>query len=371
MSNNAITIPPEMIPADGRFGSGPSKVRQEAVERLREAAPSILGTSHRQPRVRSIVGRIRAGLADFFPLPDGYEIALGNGGATLFWEAAGHCLIQRRSAHAVFGEFSSKFAAAVRAMPFLDEPAVVESEPGTHPELGPVDGVDLYALTHCETSTGVAMPVTRPAGDGLVAVDATSAAGGLPFEPSACDAYYFSPQKAFASEGGLWVALLSPAALDRIAASTSSGRYIPVMLDLATAVENSRKDQTYNTPSVATLFLMAEQIDWMNAQGGLAWAAKNCAEKAEHLYSWADAAPYAQPFVQDPGQRSSVVCTIDLDPSVPADAVTSTLRAHGVLDTEAYRKLGRNQLRVAVFPAVERGDVEQLTATIDYIVERL
>ena len=346
-------------------------MRQEAVERLAAAAPSLLGTSHRRPAVKDQVRRIRQGLAEFFSLPDGYEVALGNGGATLFWDSAVYSLIRRRSAHAVFGEFSSKFAKAAAAAPFLEQPAVAESEPGTFPPLEPVDGVDLYALTHSETSTGVAMPVIRPAYDALVAVDATSAAGGMSFDPNEVDAYYFSPQKSFASEGGLWLALLSPAAIERIGEIAASERSVPASLDLAVALDNSRSDQTYNTPAVATLFLMAEQIEWMNAQGGLAWAAKDCTAKADHIYRWAESSDYATPFVADPAARSTVVCTIDLDDTVSADDVSKVLRANDILDTEAYRKLGRNQLRFAVFPAIDAEDVEQLTASTDYVVNAL
>jgi phosphoserine aminotransferase len=365
-----IVIPADLRPADGRFGSGPSKVDQAAVQRLAEVAPTLLGTSHRRPAVKGQVRRIREGLAGYFALPDGYEVVLGNGGATLFWDAAGHALIRERSAHAVFGEFSQKFAKAVAAMPWLKDPAVVESDYGDHPVLEPVDGVDLYALTHCETSTGVAMPISRP-GPGLVAVDATSGAGGLRFDPADVDAYYFSPQKAFASDGGLWIAVLSPAAIERIEQVAGTGRYIPTMLDLATALDNSRKDQTYNTPPVATLFLMAEQVDTLNARGGLGAVADDCAAKAGHIYTWAEASDYATPFVSDPAKRSNVVCTVDLDETVSADTVSAVLRANGILDTEAYRKLGRNQLRMAVFPAVTRPDVEALTACIDYTVARL
>lgn len=370
MTTPEISIPAELRPLDGRFGSGPSKVRQEAVERLAEAAPGLLGTSHRKPAVKGQVRRLREGLSGFFGLPDGYEVALGNGGATLFWEIAVFSLIERRSAHAVFGEFSSKFAKAAKAAPFLDEPVIVESQPGTHPTLQAVDGVDLYALTHSETSTGVAMPIQRPA-DGLVAVDATSAAGGMAFDVGETDAYYFSPQKSFASEGGLWLALLSPLAIERAERIKAGDRHLPALLDLALAVENSRQDQTYNTPSIATVFLMAEQVDWMNRQGGLAWAAKDCAAKAGHVYDWADARDWASPFVVEPDQRSQVVCTVDLDEAIPADQVCAVLRANGILDTDAYRKLGRNQLRIAVFPAVDHADVERLTAAIDHVAGRL
>ncbi|HUH08775.1 MAG TPA: phosphoserine transaminase [Egibacteraceae bacterium] len=361
-----IVIPPHLLPADGRFGSGPSKIRPQAVASLASAAPGLLGTSHRKPAVKSQVRRIREGLAAFFDLPDSYEVALGNGGSTLFWDLACYSLIQRRSAHAVFGEFSSKFAKAAQDAPFLESPLVVSAEPGTCASLNPVDDVDLYALTQCETSTGVAMPVERPAADGLVAVDATSAAGGMGVDPSQFDVYYFAPQKCFASEGGLWVALLSPAAVERVEQVRGSGRYIPTMLDLHTALDNSRKDQTYNTPSISTLFLMGEQIDWMNAQGGLAWASKACAAKSAVVYDWAEASDYATAFVAAAGERSTVVCTIDLDESVSADAVNAALRAHGILDIDAYRKLGRNQLRIAVYPAVDLADVELLVGAIDF-----
>ncbi len=366
-----ITIPVDLLPADGRFGSGPSKVRQEAVAALAQAAPGLLGTSHRRPAVKDQVRRVRAGLHEFFSLPDGYEVVLGNGGATLFWDVAVFSLIEQRSAHAVFGEFSSKFAKAAAAAPFLDQPQIFEAEPRTYPTVEPVEGVDLYGLTHSETSTGVAMPVLRPAYDALVTVDATSAAGGMAFDPAEVDAYYFSPQKSFASEGGLWLALLSPAALDRIGAIKQSGRHIPAMLDLSIAIDNSRSDQTYNTPAIATLFLMAEQIEWMNAQGGLDWAAKGCAAKADAIYGWAERADYARPFVTDPAARSTVVCTVDLDTSISADEVSDVLRSNGVLDTEGYRKLGRNQLRFAVFPAIDGDDVQRLIQSVDYVAEAL
>jgi phosphoserine aminotransferase len=372
MSADRITLPADLRPADGRFGSGPSKVPQDAVDRLAAAGSSLLGTSHRRPAVKDLVRRLREGLSVFFGLPDGYEVGLGNGGATLFWDIAAHCLVRERSAHAVFGEFSSKFADASRTAPFLADPIVVEAEPGDHPELGPVDGVDAYALTHCETSTGVAMPIRRVGeGASLVLVDGTSAAGGIPFDPPECDAYYFSPQKGFASEGGLWVALLSPAAIERSAELRAAGRYTPTMLDLGTALDNSRQDQTYNTPAIATLFLMVEQTERMVAAGGLDAVASRCAAKAGHVYRWAEASDYATPFVQDPAKRSPVVCTVDLAEAVASDDVCAALRANGIVDIEPYRKLGRNQLRIAAFPAVEHADVERLTAAVDYVAEQV
>jgi phosphoserine aminotransferase len=364
-------VPDGLRPRDGRFGSGPSKIRQEAVASLAAAAPTYLGTSHRQPRVRSVVGRIRAGLAELFELPAGYEVALGNGGSTLFWDMATFSLIRRRSQHLVFGEFSAKFAAAVTAAPHLDEPEVIASPFGSHPDPRPDPAVDLYALTHNETSTGVAMPVRRPAGaDGLVCVDATSAAGGLPVDAREFDVYYFAPQKSFASDGGLWLALLSPAAVERVG-EVAAGRFVPAMLDLGLALEQSRADQTLNTPALATLFLLLEQLDWLNQQGGLAWAAKRCQESAGILYGWAEASDYASPFVTDPAKRSQTVATIDLDPGVGAAAVCRALRANGILDTEPYRRLGRNQLRIAMYPAVDPADLDTLTRAIDWLVARI
>ena len=366
-----ITIPAELRPADGRFGSGPSKVRPEAVAALAAAAPGYLGTSHRQSGVRSVVRRVREGLATLFDLPEDYEVVLGNGGSTAFWDALAFGLVESRSRHYVFGEFSSKCAAAVRAAPHLHEPEVIEADPGAHPEHVPSDAADLYALTHNETSTGVAMPVRRVSPQGLTAVDATSAAGGLPVDPADFDVYYFAPQKCFASDGGLWIALCSPAALDRIASISRSGRYVPASLDLSIAVDNSRKDQTNNTPALATLFLLAEQIDWMLSNGGLEWTVGRCARSADILYSWAEASEVATPFVEAPAQRSNVVGTIDFAETVDAKELAAVLRANGVVDTEPYRKLGRNQLRIAMYPAIEPGDVEQLTRCVDYVVERL
>jgi phosphoserine aminotransferase len=364
-------LPDRLRPRDGRFGSGPSKVRPEAVAALAAAAPGYLGTSHRQAGVRSVVARVRAGLGELFDLPAGYEVALGNGGATLFWDLATFSLIRRRSQHLVFGEFSAKFAAAAAAAPHLDEPQVIASPYGSHPQARPDPAVDLYALTHNETSTGVAMPVRRPAGaGGLVCVDATSAAGGLPVDPREFDVYYFAPQKALGGDGGLWLALLSPAAIER-AEAIAAGRWMPATLSLASALQQSRADQTLNTPALATLFLVAHQLDWLNGQGGLAWAAKRCEESAGIVYGWAEASGYATPFVADPAMRSHTVATVDLDPAVDAAAVSRALRANGIVDTEPYRKLGRNQLRVGMFPAVDPADLETLTKAIDWLVARL
>jgi phosphoserine aminotransferase len=369
-----IRIPPSLLPSDGRFGCGPSKVRPEAVAALSAAAPSYLGTSHRRDGVRSVVGRIRTGLSSLFALPDGYEVVLANGGTTAFWDVAAACLIDRQSQHVAFGEFSSRFASVAAAAPHLQEPEVIESAAGTHPSPVGRVGVDLYALTQNETSTGVAMPVTRPEGadqGSLVAVDATSAAGGLRVDISQADAYYFAPQKCFASDGGLWIAILSPAAIERAERVSGSGRWVPATLDLRTAIANSRLDQTYNTPALATLFLLAGQLEWMLAGGGLEWAASRSDRSAEHLYGWAESSSYASPFVAKPDERSHVVGTIDLDPSVDAEAVCLVLRLNGIVDTEPYRKLRRNQLRVAMFPAIEPDDVAALTACVDHVVERL
>ncbi len=368
-----IQIPADLKPADGRFGAGPSKVRPAAVSALAEVTTSYLGTSHRQKPVRDQVARLRRALAEFFALPEGYEVVLGNGGTTAFWEVATFGLIRDWAQLAAFGEFGGKFAKAVKDAPFLAEPTIRRSEPGTAPGLVPEAGVDTYCTPHNETSTGVAVPVRRPPGideGALVLIDATSAAGGLEVDVRAADVYYFAPQKCFASDGGLWLALMSPAALARAEQIKASGRYIPAFLDLATAIENSRLEQTYNTPALATIFLAAEQTEWMLAQGGLAWATKRTAESAAILYGWAERSPVATPFVTDPALRSNVVATIDFAESVDAAAVSRVLRANGIVDTEPYRKLGRNQIRVAMFPAVEPADVERLTASIDYVLER-
>jgi len=369
MSTPDIRIPADLLPADGRFGSGPSKVRQECVDALARVATTLLGTSHRQKPVQALVGRVRSGIASLLDLPDGYEVLLGNGGATLFWDAATFGLVERRSQHLSFGEFSSKFAQAAEAAPHLDSPEVLRAEPGDHPLPVTNPDVDAYALTHNETSTGVAMEIRRPDGaEGIVLVDATSGAGGLRVDAAQFDVYYFSPQKCFGSDGGLWLAACSPAGVERIQAIGASGRWIPAGLDLVTALDNSRKDQTYNTPALATLFLLAEQLDWMNAGGGLEFAAGRCDESAAALYGWAEASDYATPFVADPAKRSHVVGTIDLDDRIDATAVSAVLRANGIVDTDAYRKLGRNQLRIAMFPGIDPDDVAALTRSIDHVV---
>jgi len=332
----------------------------------------LLGTSHRRPPVRGLVGAIRQGLGRLYDLPAGYEVLLGVGGTTAFWDAAAFCLVERRSQHLAFGEFSSKFAAVTAGAPHLAAPDVIESEAGTHPEAVPNADVDTYALTHNETSTGVVMSIIRPPGaDGLVLVDATSAAGAIEVDTGEFDVYYFAPQKAFGSEGGLWIALCSPAALARIERMTASDRWVPPFLDLATALENSRKDQTYNTPSIATLFLMARQVDWLLDMGGLAWAATRCATTSGVLYAWAEASQYATPYVAKPDDRSPTVATIDLDAAVSAEVVSGVLRANGIVDIDSYRKLGRNQLRIAAFPNIEPADAETLTAAIDHVAARL
>jgi phosphoserine aminotransferase len=369
-----VTIPDALKPADGRFGAGPSKVRVEALQRLAETGATLLGTSHRQAPVKDLVGRVRAGVGELFALPDGYEVVLGNGGATAFWDIATFCLIREKSQHLSFGEFSSKFAKAAQAAPFLADPTVIEAPTGTRAEPRAEQGVDVYAWPHNETSTGVMAPVRRVAGaddDALVLVDATSGAGGLPVDIAETDAYYFAPQKNLASDGGLWVAVLSPAALERAAELKASGRWVPAFLDLSTAIENSAKNQTYNTPSLSTLFLVAEQLDWLNGQGGLEFAVGRTTDSSTRLYTWAEKTDYTTPYVTNPDERSLVIGTIDFAEDVDAATVATTLRANGIVDVEPYRKLGRNQLRVAMFPAVEPTDVEALTACVDYVVERM
>ncbi|MEO3743582.1 phosphoserine transaminase [Plantactinospora sp. B5E13] len=371
---STIRIPDEIKPADGRFGCGPSKVRPAAVSALADVATTYLGTSHRQKTVRDQVARLRRGIAEFFSLPEGYEVIVGNGGATAFWEVATFGLVRDRAQFASFGEFGAKFAKSVSDAPFLGEPTVRKADPGSAPTLVAEAGVDVYATPHNETSTGVAVPIRRVAGaddDALLLVDATSGAGGLDVDVRESDVYYFAPQKCFGSDGGIWLALMSPAALARATEIKQSGRYIPAFLDLVTAIDNSRLEQTYNTPALATVFLAAEQTDWMNAQGGLAWAAKRTAESAAIVYGWAERSTVATPFVTDPALRSNVVATIDFAEGVDATAIAKALRANGIVDTEPYRKLGRNQLRIALFPAVEPADVEALTACVDHVVERL
>ena len=369
-----IVIPAELLPSDGRFGSGPTKVRDAQVAALAAAGRSLLGTSHRQAPVRTVVQRVRDGLATLFGLPDDYLVVLSNGGSTAFWEVAAFGLISHKSQHLSFGEFSSKFAKVTQAAPWLADPSIIESAPGTHPAPQAESGVDTYALTHNETSTGVAMPVRRisAAEEGsLVLVDATSAAGGIAVDPAQFDAYYFAPQKCFGSDGGLWLALLSPAALERSGQLAASDRYIPDFLSLQIAIEQSRLQQTYNTPAVATLVLLAEQVEWMLGQGGMAWTTERTVTSSGILYNWADKSAVATPFVADPAQRSQVVVTIDFEESVEATALSKALRANGIVDTDSYRKLGRNQLRIGTFPAVEPADVEALTACMDYVLERL
>ena len=371
---NDIVIPENLKPRDGRFGCGPSMIRPEALASLTAAGSNyILGTSHRQKPVKNVVKSVREGLHSLFSLPEGYEVVLGNGGSTAFWDIATFGLIEDRSQHLVFGEFSSKFAAASKEAPFLGEPTVIKSEPGTHPAAIAEAGIDVYALTHNETSTGVSMPIKRPAGtDGaLVLVDATSAAGGLEVEAKEFDTYYFAPQKSFASDGGLWIALMSPAAIARAEKIKASGRWIPAFFDLGIAIENSRLDQTYNTPALVTLMLLDEQIKWMNANGGLSFAAGRSADSASRLYGWAEKTSYTTPFVVDPAQRSKVVGTINFDDSIDATKVAAALRANGIVDTEPYRKLGKNQLRIGMFPAIDPADIDALTASIDFVVSQL
>jgi len=369
-----IRIPAELLPADGRFGAGPSKVREEQVTALASVWKSYLGTSHRQKTVKSQVGRLRAGLADLFSLPEGYEVVLGNGGSTCFWDAAAFGLIEDRAQFLTFGEFGAKFADGVKKAPHLGDPTIIKAEPGDAPAFSAEAGIDAYCTPHNETSTGVALTPKRVAGadpNSLMIIDATSGAGGLAVDATEFDTYYFAPQKNFGSDGGLWLALMSPAAIERVAKISGSGRWIPPFLDLQTAVDNSRLDQTYNTPALATIYLMAEQVDWFNANGGLAWTTARTAESSKAIYDWAEANPITTPYVTDPAKRSKVVATIDFDDSIDATAIAKALRANGIVDTDPYRKLGRNQLRISVFPAVDPADVRKLIASIDYVVSQL
>ncbi|MGW0005085.1 phosphoserine transaminase [Nocardia grenadensis] len=373
MTSAFPTIPEDLKPADGRFGCGPSKVRPEQLQSLVEVGASVFGTSHRQKPVKDVVARVRSGLRDLFSLPEGYEVVLGNGGTTAFWDAAAFGLVRERSLHLTYGEFSAKFASVTKKNPFLGDPIVVSADPGSAPQPVADPAADLIGWAHNETSTGVSVPVQRPAGseNALVAIDATSGAGGLPVNIADADVYYFAPQKCFAADGGLWIALMSPAALARVAEIKESGRWTPDFLSLPIAIENSLKDQTYNTPALATLLLFADQIDWLNRNGGLDWAVKRTLDSSSRLYTWAEASEFATPFVTDPAHRSQVVGTIDFADSVDAAAVAKTLRANGIVDTEPYRKLGRNQLRVGMFPAIDPEDVGQLTRCIDWVVENL
>jgi phosphoserine aminotransferase len=365
----SLDIPRDLLPSDGRFGCGPSKVRAEQIAHL-QANAGLLGTSHRQAPVKNLVGRVRSGLADLFALPEGYEVLLGNGGSTAFWDMAAFSLIEKRSENLAFGEFGAKFAAAAAA-PFLDKPHVIQVPGGQRADVEVLEGIDLYAWTHNETSTGVMAPVTRVHGDpgALTVIDATSAAGGVLFDAAETDVYYFAPQKNFASDGGLWFALVSPAAIERIERIAASDRWIPEVLSLKNAVDNSRLDQTLNTPAIATLLLLENQVDWINDSGGLAWADSRTKESSGALYDWAEAASFATPFVANPADRSQVVATIDFDERIDAAAIAKTLRANGIVDTEPYRKLGRNQLRIATFTAIEPDDVRALIASIDWVLE--
>ncbi len=368
-----LTIPEDLKPADGRFGCGPSKVRPEQLQALVSKGAELFGTSHRQAPVKNLVGRVRDGVRALFSVPDGYEVILGNGGSTAFWDAAAFGLVNERSLHLTYGEFSAKFASAVAKNPFVGDPLIIKADAGSAPALTADPSADVLAWAQNETSTGVAVPVARPAGagDALVVIDATSGAGGLPVDITATDAYYFAPQKNFASDGGLWLAVMSPAALARVESIAASGRWVPEFLSLPIAVDNSLKNQTYNTPAIGTLLLMAEQLDWLNGNGGLDWAVARTADSSQRLYSWAEKTAYTTPFVADPALRSQVVGTIDFTDSVDAAAVAKVLRANGIVDTEPYRKLGRNQLRVAMFPAVDPDDISALTQCIDWVVERL
>jgi phosphoserine aminotransferase len=371
MSTATIDIPADLLPADGRFGCGPSKVRPEQLESLLRDGAKVMGTSHRQAPVKDVVARVRAGLGELFALPEGYEVVLGNGGTTVFWDVAACCLVREQATNLVFGEFSSKFAAVNAGPSYLQAPVIIESEPGDAPAVPASFDTDVIGWAHNETSTGVMLPVQRPTGDGLVMIDATSGAGGLPVNVADADVYYFAPQKCFAADGGIWFALMSPRALARVAEVAELDRWIPESLSLATALDNSRKQQTYNTPAVATLWLMADQVDWMNSNGGLDWCVARTTESSSHLYEWAERSEFAAPFVTEPAKRSLVVGTIDFQEAIDAAEIAKVLRANGVLDTEPYRKLGRNQLRIGMFPAVDPSDVRSLTDCIDHVVERL
>ena len=368
-----IKIPDNLKPSDGRFGCGPSKILPNSIANLATNYQKVLGTSHRQKPVKEVVGQVRSGLKSLFSLPEGYEVIIGNGGSTAFWDIATFGLIENKSQHLVFGEFSSKFATCARQAPMISEPSIIKAEPGSHPDVKVEDGIDVYALTHNETSTGVMMPIKRPAGaaSALVLVDATSAAGGLDLDISQSDCYYFAPQKSFASDGGLWIAIMSAAAIARVEKIKASNRWVPAFFDLSIAIENSRLDQTYNTPALATIILLAEQLKWMNENGGLKFAAGRSADSANRLYSWAQNTSYTTPFVTDPNMRSKVVGTINFDDSIDALEVAKILRANGIVDTDPYRKLGKNQLRIGMFPAVEPSDIDALTKSIEYVVERL
>jgi phosphoserine aminotransferase len=369
-----IKIPAELLPVDGRFGAGPSKIRSEQIQALVDKSFTVLGTSHRQKPVKNEVAAMRAGLAELFSIPAGYEVVIGNGGTTAFWEIATFGLLRDRAQFLTFGEFGAKFASSAKAAPFLGEQSVNGGDAGDAPEFVAQPGIDAYCTPHNETSTGVAIPPVRPAGadaDALVLIDATSGAGGLPVDLSQVDVYYFSPQKCFASDGGLFVAIMSPAAIARAEEIKASGRYIPAFLDLMTAIENSRLDQTYNTPAVATIVMMNEQIRWFNANGGLNWCVARTKESSDAIYDWAQASEFASPFVSDPAKRSQVVVTVDFIESIDAEVIAKVLRANGIVDTEPYRKLGRNQLRISVFPAVEPSDVRQLLKSIDFVIAQL
>jgi phosphoserine aminotransferase len=369
---DAIKIPAGLLPQDKRFCSGPSKVRQETMQNLTEIAPTYMGYSHRQKRVKDMIGRLRTGMTELFQLPAGYEVALGNGGTNAYWDALIFNFIEKKSQHLGFGEFSTKFAKQVQKAPFLDEPDLLTAEPGTHPELNPNESIDTYALTHNETSSGVSMEVVRPQGtSGLVTVDATSAAGGMRVDPAQFDVYYFSPQKCFAGDGGLWISLFSPAALERIERLAKSDRWIPASVSIQLAIDNSRANTTYNTPALASIFLVVDQVEWMLNNGGLEWAASRCEQSSQIMYSWAEASAFARPFVEKPDERSPVTCTINLDDSINFEDVVTVLNNNGISGTDPYRALKQNQLRIATFPAVEPADIEALTKCIDYVVEKL